>query len=48
MGERIDYAPSNVELMITVGVVGLGMFVITMLLKPALIIEKQYEDNQNN
>ncbi len=45
MGELIDYAPSNVELMITMGVVGLGMFVITMLLKPALIIEKEYEDN---
>ncbi len=45
MGELIDYAPSNVELMITIGVVGLGMFVITMLLKPALIIEKEYEEN---
>jgi Ni/Fe-hydrogenase subunit HybB-like protein len=46
MGEIVDYAPSPVELMITVGIVGLGMFVITMLLKPALIIEKEYEDNQ--
>jgi Ni/Fe-hydrogenase subunit HybB-like protein len=45
MGEIISYSPSNVELYITVGVVGLGMFVVTMLLKPALIIEKEYEDN---
>jgi len=44
MGEIINYAPSRIELFITVGVVGLGMFVITMLLKPALIIEKRYED----
>lgn len=44
MGEIISYAPSKVELLITIGVVGLGMFVVTMLLKPALIIEKRYED----
>jgi len=48
MGELIDYAPSNIELMITVGVVGLGMFVVTMLLKPALIIEKRYDDSLNS
>jgi len=45
MGEIINYAPSLVELMITLGIVGLGMFVITMLLKPALIIEKEFEEN---
>ncbi len=44
MGEIVSYSPSSVELFITVGIVGLGMFVITMLLKPALIIEKNYED----
>ena len=44
MGEIISYSPSNVELFITIGVVGLGMFVVTILLKPALIIEKRYED----
>lgn len=48
MGELIDYAPSGVELMITLGVVSLGMFVITMLLKPALIIEKKYEENHGH
>ncbi|MDA3789654.1 MAG: polysulfide reductase NrfD [Desulfobacula sp.] len=45
MGEIISYSPSRVEILITIGVVGLGMFVVTMLLKPALIIEKEYEDN---
>ncbi len=48
MGELIDYAPSGVELMITLGVVGLGMFVITMLLRPALIIEKKYDENNGH
>jgi len=48
MGEIISYSPSNVELFITIGVVGLGMFVVTMLLKPALIIEKAFEDNHGN
>lgn len=48
MGELIDYSPSGVELMITLGVVSLGMFVITMLLKPALIIEKKYEENHGH
>jgi len=48
MGEIISYSPSNVELLITVGIVGLGMFVVTVLLKPALIIEKKYEDSQLN
>jgi len=43
MGEIISYSPSNVELLITVGIVGLGLLVITMLLKPVLIIEKRYE-----
>jgi Ni/Fe-hydrogenase subunit HybB-like protein len=43
MGEITSYSPSNVELFITVGVLGLGMFVVTVLLKPALIIEKRYE-----
>jgi len=48
MGEIISYVPSNVELFITIGIVGLGMFVVTMLLKPALIIEKRYEENHGN
>ena len=46
MGEIISYAPSMIEIYITIGVVGLGMFVVTVLLKPALIIEKEYENRQ--
>ncbi len=45
LGEIVSYSPSSIELFITIGVVGLGMFVVTVLLKPALIIEKQYEEN---
>ncbi len=45
IGEVIDYAPSWVEIGITLGVLGIGMFVVTMLLKPALIIEQRYEDS---
>ncbi|MBT7261344.1 MAG: polysulfide reductase NrfD [Desulfobacula sp.] len=48
MGEVTSYAPSNVELLITLGILGLGMFVVTMLLKPALIIEKEYEDSHKH
>jgi Ni/Fe-hydrogenase subunit HybB-like protein len=44
MGELIDYAPSNVELMITIGIVSVGIFVVTILIKPALIIQKNYEE----
>jgi Ni/Fe-hydrogenase subunit HybB-like protein len=48
MGEITSYAPSVVELCISVGVIGLGMFIITVLLKPALIIEKRYEEQQKS
>ncbi len=48
MGEIASYAPSAIELLITVGIVGLGMFVITMLLRPALIIEQRYEEKYGN
>jgi len=43
MGEIIGYAPSWVEVSISLGVLALGIFVVTMLLKPALIIEQKYE-----
>ncbi len=48
MGEVTSYSPSNIELFITMGIVGLGMFVVTMLLKPALIIEKEYEESHGS
>ena len=43
MGELINYTPSNVELMITVGIISVGVFIVTMLIKTSLIIEKRYE-----
>jgi Ni/Fe-hydrogenase subunit HybB-like protein len=43
LGEVVDYAPSWVEVSITLGVLALGIFVVSMLLKPALIIEQRYE-----
>ena len=43
MGEVVDYAPSWVEICVTLGILGLGVFVVTVLLKPALIIEERYE-----
>ena len=44
MGEVVDYAPSWVEISITLGILALGIFVVTVLLKPALIIEQRYEN----
>jgi len=43
MGEVVNYAPSWVEICITLGVLALGIFVVTLLVKPALIIEQRYE-----
>jgi len=43
LGEVVDYAPSLVELGVTVGIFALGVFVVTVLLKPALIIEQRFE-----
>jgi Ni/Fe-hydrogenase subunit HybB-like protein len=46
MGEVVNYAPSWVEICITLGVLSLGVFVVTLLLKPALIIEQQFESER--
>ena len=46
LGEVVDYAPSWVEVSITLGILGLGIFVVSVLLKPALIIEQRYEEGQ--
>ena len=43
MGEVVDYAPSWVEVGVTLGVLGLGIMVITFLIRPALNIEQAYE-----
>ncbi|MGD2097287.1 MAG: polysulfide reductase NrfD [Desulfobacterales bacterium] len=46
LGEVVNYAPSWVEVSITLGILALGIFVVSLLLKPALIIEQRYEDRQ--
>jgi molybdopterin-containing oxidoreductase family membrane subunit len=43
LGEIVDYAPSWVEVGVTLGILALGVFIVTMLVKPALIIEQRYE-----
>lgn len=39
LGEVVDYTPSILEIMVTVGILAAGAFVVTMLIKPALMIE---------
>ncbi|MBI5550530.1 MAG: polysulfide reductase NrfD [Desulfobacterales bacterium] len=41
LGEVVSYAPSLVELGVTAGVFGVGIFVITVLVRPALVIEEK-------
>jgi molybdopterin-containing oxidoreductase family membrane subunit len=43
MGEVVDYAPSWVEVGVTVGILALGIFVVSVLLRPALMIEQRFE-----
>jgi hypothetical protein len=43
LGEVVNYAPSWVEVSITLGILALGIFVVLVLLKPALMIEQRYE-----
>jgi molybdopterin-containing oxidoreductase family membrane subunit len=43
MGEVIDYVPSWVEISVTLGILAAGIFVITTLIRPALIIEQRFE-----
>ena len=46
LGEVVSYAPSWVEISIALGILALGMFVVAILLRPALIIEHQYETSK--
>jgi molybdopterin-containing oxidoreductase family membrane subunit len=46
LGEVVNYAPSWVEVSITLGILALGLFVVSVLLKPALIIEQRFEAQQ--
>jgi len=43
LGEVIDYAPSWVEVCVALGILAVGMLVVTALIKPALIIEQRFE-----
>jgi molybdopterin-containing oxidoreductase family membrane subunit len=43
LGEVVSYAPTWVEISITLGILALGMFFVTILVRPALIIEQQFE-----
>lgn len=44
LGEIVNYTPSWVEICVTLGIFALGTFVVTMLIKPALVIETRYEN----
>ena len=43
MGEIVDYLPTWVEISITFSVLALGVFVVTCLIRPAIIIEERFE-----
>jgi molybdopterin-containing oxidoreductase family membrane subunit len=43
MGELIDYVPNWVEISVTLGILAVGMFVVTILIRPALIIEQRFQ-----
>lgn len=44
MGEVVDYAPSSIEIIITLGILATGAFVVSMLIKPALVILQDYNE----
>jgi Ni/Fe-hydrogenase subunit HybB-like protein len=46
MGEVTDYIPSWVEISVTLGILAVGIAVVTMLIRPALIIEQRFEAGQ--
>jgi len=46
MGEVVDYAPSSNEILITLGVLAVGILVVTLLIKPALVILLKYKEGR--
>ena len=42
MGEVVDYSPTWVEIWVTLGILALGIFVVTILIRPALVIEERF------
>ncbi len=47
LGEIVDYAPSWVEISITLGILAFGIFVVTLLIKPAIIIEQRFKTDSS-
>ena len=45
MGEVVDYTPSFNEILITLGILATGAFVVTILIKPALKILLRYKES---
>ncbi len=45
LGEVVDYLPSWVELCVTLGILCLGLTVVTWLIRTAIIVEERYEKN---
>ena len=48
LGEVVSYAPSWVEISITLGILALGIFIVTLLIRPALIIEQRFADSESH
>ena len=48
LGEVIDYLPTWVELGVTLGILCLGITVVSWLIHPALIIEERYDQLTNS
>ncbi len=47
LGEVVNYSPSWVEVCISLGVLSLGTCIVTLLLKPALVIEQRFEEEKS-
>ncbi|MEE9119752.1 MAG: NrfD/PsrC family molybdoenzyme membrane anchor subunit [Syntrophobacteria bacterium] len=48
MGEVVNYAPNWVEISVTLGILAVGMLVVTVLIRPALIIEQRFEQSNGS
>ncbi|BCO08617.1 Hdr menaquinol oxidoreductase integral membrane subunit [Desulfolithobacter dissulfuricans] len=46
LGEVVDYSPSTPEILITLGILATGAFVVTILIKPALVIEHRFREGR--
>ncbi len=48
LGEVTDYLPTWVEICVALGIMGVGTFITTMLMKPAIVIIQRFEDSHGN